>query len=166
MKTEVYNIEGKKSKEIQLPKAFGEKIREDVVAKVLEAKKIKQPYSPSPLAGNMYSSGKASHRRKVWKTLYGKGISRVPRKIFSRKGSQFNWEAATIPGVRGGRRAHPPKVLKMLDRLKINKKEMNLALKSALSATANEKNVAKKYSSLKDEKIKICRLWLNHSSCR
>ena len=54
MKTEVYDIHGKKAKEIELPKIFSEKIREDIVAKVLEAKKIKQPYSPSPMAGNQY----------------------------------------------------------------------------------------------------------------
>lgn len=155
MKTEVYDIHGKKAKEIELPKIFSEKIREDIVAKVLEAKKIKQPYSPSPMAGNQYSaSGKISHRRHVWKTSYGKGISRVPRKIMTHRGEQFNWEGATIPGTKGGRRAHPPKVLHMLTRLKINKKEMETALISALSATANAKFVVGKYARLKDEKIK------------
>src|SRR3989344_8345493 len=155
MKTEVYDIHGKKAKEIELPKFFSEKIREDIVAKVLEAKKIKQPYSPSPMAGNQYSaSGKINHRRHVWKTSYGKGISRVPRKIMTHRGEQFNWEGATIPGTKGGRRAHPPKILHMLNRLKINKKEMEIALISALSATANTKFVARKYARLNGEKIK------------
>src|SRR3989344_5654257 len=155
MKAEVYDAEGKKAKEIELPKIFSEKIREDIVAKVLEAKKIKQPYSPSPMAGNQYSaSGKISHRRHVWKTSYGKGISRVPRKIMTHRGEQFNWEGATIPGTKGGRRAHPPKILHMLNRLKINKKEMEIALISALSATANTKFVARKYARLNGEKIK------------
>ena len=70
------------------------------------------------------------------------------------RGEQFNWEGATIPGTKGGRRAHPPKVLHMLTRLKINKKEMETALISALSATANAKFVVGKYARLKDEKIK------------
>lgn len=155
MKAQVLSIEGKKIKDIELPKAFSEKIREDLIAKVLEAKKIKQPYSPNPMAGNQHSAaGILSHRRHVWKSDRGKGISRVPRKIFSRRGSQFNWEAATIPSAKGGRRAHPPKILHMLTRKKINKKEMNLALKSSLAATANEKMVSEKYSTLRNEKIK------------
>lgn len=154
MKAKVLDINGKEKGSLDLPKCFSSKIREDVVAKVLEVKKIKQPYSPSPVAGKQSSaSGKIPHRRHVWKTHYGKGVSRVPRKIFSRKGSQFNWEASEVPQARGGRRTHPPKILSMLNRLKINKKEMKVAIISALSATANGKEIAKKYSTLKDEKI-------------
>ena len=155
MKAEVFNAEGKKSKEIELPKIFSEKIREDIVAKVLEAKKIKQPYSPSPMAGNQHSAaGILSHRRHVWKSDRGKGLSRLPRKIMSKRGSQFNWEGATAPHAKGGRRAHPPKIPKMLNRIKINKKEMNLALVSVLSATANKKKVAGKYSRIEEKDIK------------
>nr|AJS12800.1 ribosomal protein L4/L1e [uncultured archaeon] len=155
MKAGVFNVDGKKTKEIELPKFFSEGIREDIVARVLEAKKIKQPYAPSPMAGNQSSaSGILSHRRHVWKSDRGKGLSRIPRKIFSRRGSQFNWEGATAPSTRGGRRAHPPKILKMLTRKKINKNEMSIALKSAIIATANPEKVSKKYFTLKDEKIK------------
>lgn len=155
MKAQVFNIEGKKAKEIELPKFFSEGIREDIVAKVLEAKKIKQPYAPSPMAGNQSSAaGILSHRRHVWKSDRGKGLSRIPRKIFSRRGSQFNWEGATAPSTRGGRRAHPPKILNMLTRKKINKNEMRIALKSAIAATANPDKLSKKYSTLKNEKIK------------
>jgi len=155
MKTQIYDEHGKKAREMELPKIFSTKIREDIVAKVLESKKIIQPYSPSPVAGNQYSaSGKFNHRRHVWKTLYGKGISRIPRKIMSRRGSQFNMQGATIPGTKGGRRAHPPKILHLLTRNTINKKEMKLALISALSATANSEMISKKYSRLNDEKVK------------
>jgi|TARA_Y100000310_G_scaffold167546_2_gene167350 large subunit ribosomal protein L4e len=156
MKSNILSIEGKKIKEIELPKCFSQEIREDIVSRVLEAKKTKQPYGPSPVAGNQYSaSGKIQHRRHVWKTHYGKGISRIPRKIMSRRGSQFIWVGATIPGATGGRRAHPPKVISMLDKKKINKKEMEIALVSALSATANKKEVRKKYERLNDEKIDL-----------
>jgi len=154
MKTKILNISGKPLKEIELPKCFSEKIREDIVAKVLEAKETKQPYSPSPVAGNQYAaSGKIIHRRHVWKSQYGRGMSRIPRKIMSRKGSQFRWVGATIPSTKGGRRAHPPKVLSMINTKKINKKEQQIAFISALSATANEKEVTKKYQRLKDKKI-------------
>ena len=154
MKAQLLNIDGKRIKEIDLPKAFSEKIREDLVAKVLEARKTKQPYSPSPVAGKQHAAkGKVVHRRHVWRSGYGRGASRVPRKIFSEKGSQFNWEAAEVPQARGGMRAHPPKPLSMINTLKINKKEMKIALESALSATANPKKISEKYLSLKNKKI-------------
>jgi large subunit ribosomal protein L4e len=155
MKANIFDIHGKKFKEIELPKIFSAKIREDIVAKVLEGKKIKQPYSPSPMAGNQHSAaGILSHRRHVWKSDRGKGLSRLPRKIMSRRGSQFNWVGATAPHARGGRRAHPPKILKMLNRKKINKKEINLALISALSATASKKKVARKYARIEEKDIR------------
>jgi len=149
MKTNLLNTDGKKTKEITLPSCFSTKIREDVVAKVLEAKKNTQPYSPSPVAGKQHSaSGKIRHRRHVWQTHYGRGMSRIPRKVMSQRGTQFNWEGAEISSTKGGRRAHPPKTISMGNTIKINKKELLLALKSAISATANEKIIIKKYTSL------------------
>jgi len=154
MKTYILEIDGKKGKEIILPSAFSSAIREDIVAKVVEAKKTKQPYAPSLVAGKQHSaSGKIKKTRHVWKTMQGRGISRVPRKIMSRRGSQFNWVGAEIPSAVGGRRAHPPKVISMMGVKKINKKEMALVMKSALSATGDEKIVAKRYERLKDKKI-------------
>lgn len=154
MKTNVLDINGKKLKEINLPKCFSCPIRKDLIVKVLEVKKTKQPYGPSPVAGKQHAAkGKIVHRRHVWKSGYGRGNSRVPRKIFSRRGTQFNWEPAEVPFARGGMRAHPPKPVSMINIKKINKKEINLALCSALSATANKKEIEKKYTSLKDKKI-------------
>jgi len=155
MKANLLSIEGKKLKQIEVPSFFGRKIRNDLIQKIVEAKKIKQPYGPSPVAGNQYSaSGILKHHRKVWKSQYGKGISRVPRKIMTRKGSQFNWIGATVPNTRGGRRAHPPKVISMMGLKKINKKELTLAIISSISATASLKLVQKRYSSLTDKKEK------------
>ena len=153
MKAKILDINGKEKESIELPKFFSEKIREDIVAKVLEVEKIKQPYAPSPIAGQYAARGKLQHTRKVWKTTQGKGISRVPRKIMSRRGSQFNWVGAEIPGARGGRKAHPPKVISMINTKRINKKEILLAIKSALSATTNEKLIAKRYERLNEKKI-------------
>ncbi|HEA46756.1 MAG TPA: 50S ribosomal protein L4 [Candidatus Pacearchaeota archaeon] len=154
MKTEIFDIHGKKGKSIELPKAFSEKIREDLVYKALEAGKTQQPYSPSLVAGKQHSaSGKIIRRRHVWKSGYGRGASRVPRKVLSRKGSQFNWVAAEISSVRGGRRAHPPKTIKMVNTKKINKKEMMVALKSALAATTSKKEVAKRYERLTEKEL-------------
>ncbi len=128
-KISVLNKEGKSVKEIDMPSFFDSPIREDIVDKVLETKKRRQPYSPSLVAGKQHAAkGKVKHRRHVWRSGYGRGASRVPRKIFSRRGTQFNWVAAEIPFARGGMRAHPPKVIAMINTLKINKKEMEIAI--------------------------------------
>jgi large subunit ribosomal protein L4e len=154
MKTTVFDINGKKAKEIELPKFFTQKIREDLIFKVLETEKSKQPYAPSPVAGKQHAAkGKIVHRRHVWRSGYGRGNSRVPRKIFSQRGNQFNWEAAEVPQARGGMRAHPPKVLGMINTKKLNKKEKQVAFVSALSATASPKYILKKYKSLAGKKI-------------
>jgi len=110
MKTNLLDINGKKLEEIEMPKCFSVKVREDLIAKVIETQKTKQPYAPSLVAGKQHAAkGKIVHRRHVWRSGYGRGSSRVPRKIFSQKGSQFNWEAAEVPQAKGGMRAHPPK---------------------------------------------------------
>ncbi len=156
MKTDILDINGKKIKSLELPAAFSEQIRNDLIQMVLEIKKNRQPYAPSLVAGKQHSaSGRIIHRRHVWRTGYGKGMSRVPRKTMSRSGSQFNWIAAEISSAVGGRRAHPPKVASMMNHKKINKKEMKMAFGSALSATANEKIVSGKYGRLENQKIQV-----------
>jgi large subunit ribosomal protein L4e len=155
MKIQVLDIEGKKAKEIESG-IFDSRIREDIIQKVVEAAKIKQPYAPFYLAGNQSAaSGKIQHGRRKWKTAAGKGISRVPRKIFNRSGNQFHWEAATISGVRGGRKAHPPKVLSMINTKKINKKEIKISMLSALALTSSQDHLIKKYQTIKKEDIKL-----------
>jgi large subunit ribosomal protein L4e len=130
-------------------KIFESPIREDIVSKVLETKKKQQPYSNSPVAGKQHSAkGLIVHARHVWRSGYGRGQSRVPRKIFSRRGSQFNWEAAEVPQAKGGMRAHPPKITQFTRNLKINKKELEIAFASAIAATGSEKYLLKKYSSV------------------
>jgi len=151
MKVTILDSQGKKKKEIETS-VFDGKIREDIVQKVAEVEKVRQPYSNFPLAGKQYSAaGKIRHGRRRWKTAAGRGISRVPRKIFWRRGTQFYWEGATISGTRGGRRAHPPRVIGMINTRKINKKEAKLAFLSALALTASIEHLKRKYSTLKDK---------------
>lgn len=154
MKTRLLDINGKEKGSIDLPKSFSKKIREDIVVKVLESKKTEQPYAPSPVAGKQHSaSGILVHRRHVWKSQYGRGMSRIPRKVMSRRGSQFNWMGAEIPSAVGGKRAHPPKVISKINTKKVNKKELKIAFESALSASADGKRVSKRYKRAKDKKI-------------
>jgi len=158
MKIQILNSQGNKTKEIETDifNSIDGKIREDILQKTIEIEKKKQPYAPFYLAGKQAAaSGKIRHGRRRWKTAAGRGISRVPRKIFWRRGTQFYWQAATIASTRGGRRAHPPKILSMLKRKKINKKEKNIAFLSALALTASLEDVKKKYKSLEDKKINI-----------
>jgi large subunit ribosomal protein L4e len=154
MKTQIYEITGKEKEKIELPSCFSERLRLDLISKVIESRKKGQPYAPSPVAGRQHSaSGIIQHRRHVWKTAYGKGISRVPRKIMSVRGTQFNWVAAEIPSVRGGRRAFPPRIESRMGESKINKKEMKLALASAISANSKLEFVLKKYETLNEKEV-------------
>jgi len=152
-KSKILNTQGKPGKEIELPKYFSEKIRQDIAQKFFEASKKHQPYGPNPLSGKKHSaSGKLSHQRHKWKTTYGHGISRVPRKIFWRRGTRFYWVGAFIASTRGGRAAHAPQPQHFFKNKKINKKEIIIALKSALTSTSNPELIKKRYNSLENSK--------------
>lgn len=149
MKAALYDIKGNKKSDVELPKLFNSEIRGDIAAKLFEVEKQIQPYAPYIEAGKRHSAaGIISHRRHKWKAQYGKGISRVPRKIMWRRGTQFYWIGAEVSAARGGRRAHPPRVVKAPK--KLNKKEIELAMNSAFAATASRNLVLQRYSSLKE----------------
>lgn len=155
MKAKLYNLSGE-AKEIELPKVFSEKVREDVAQRYFENEKEIQPYAPFILAGKQKSaSGKIKHGRRLWKTAYGHGISRVPRKILWRRGKQFYWVGATISSARGGRRSHPPRVEHFVKIKKTNKKEAYLAMVSGIAATASINFIKRKYENIKDIKAPI-----------
>jgi len=140
MKLKILDAKNNEKGSMSLPKQFSEEIRPDLVKRAVFAieSNIRQPYGAKVGAG-MRSSAKVSRRRRDYKGSYGHGISRVPRKTFTRRGMRFNWAGAVAPGMRGGRRAHPPKVDKIWEQ-KINKKENRKAIRSALSA-AVDKNI-------------------------
>lgn len=155
MKTQILSQSGK-SGEIELPEFFSCKIREDICQKFFEASKKIQPYSPYEEAGKHHSaSGKMSHSRRKWKTSYGHGMSRVPRKILWRRGDRFYWIGAEVSGTRGGRQAHPPKVAHFQQEKKINKKEQEIAIKSAFASTSSLEFLRRRYERLRDNKIKL-----------
>lgn len=150
MKTTLFDSQGKKKSEIELPEIFSAKIREDLAQKYFEVNKLIQPYANYIKAGKRHSaSGTISHKRHDWKGHYGRGISRAPRKTMWRRGTQFFWIGAEVSGARGGRRAHPPKGIGK--EKKINQKEIKLAMDSAFAATTNKELIIQRYSSI--EKI-------------
>lgn len=155
MKAKILTKAGSKG-EIEIPKFFSGKIREDICQKFFEAQKKIQPYASFIEAGKHHSaSGNLSHSRRLWKTAYGKGISRVPRKILWRRGDHFYWVGAEVSGTRGGRQAHPPKIERFLANKKINKKEAILAVQSALASTGNINFLKRRYSSLGEIKLDL-----------
>ncbi|HHI04075.1 MAG TPA: 50S ribosomal protein L4 [Candidatus Woesearchaeota archaeon] len=129
---------------INLPVQFEEEIRPDLIKRaVLAVQSHKyQPQGTDIEAGKKYSS-KLSRRRRDYKTSYGYGISRVPRKILSYRGTRFNWQGATSPNTVGGRQSHPPKSEKIIYR-KINKKERRKAIRSAMAASVQKELVLKR----------------------
>jgi len=135
MELTIYNKENKAIGKQTLPSQFSEPIRFDLIKRAVLAAQHnrRQPYGAHDRAGKRHSA-KLSRRRKNFKTSYGIGISRVPRKIMSGKGTRWNWVGAIAPGTRGGRRAHPPKASKQWTK-KINNKERLKAIRSALHAT-------------------------------
>jgi len=150
-KIHILDTEGKKTKEITTG-LFEEPIREDLIFKVIEAEKTRQPYKPRQYAGmDRSSSGKVQHKRHSWNTDRGKGMPRIPKKTMWRRGTQFSWIGAIIPSVRGGRRAHPPHG-DIPDR-KINKKELKKVLLSSLTYVSSIDEIKKKYSTISELKI-------------
>ncbi len=124
----------------KIPKQFQEQVRPDLINRVVLAVQShsRQRYGAALRAGKGHSA-RLSKRRRKYRGSYGKGIARVPRKIMTRRGMQFNWTAAFAPCVVGGRRAHPAKPEKIWA-LKVNDKERKKAIRSALTATI-EKDV-------------------------
>ena len=143
MKANYYNEKGEKTKQIAMPEQFSEPIRPDLIKRAvlaIQANK-RQPYGAFKWAGQR-ASALLSRRRRQARGSYGKGISRVPRKITWKRGSQMGFVGAFAPGTVGGRKAHPPKSNKVLKE-KINIKERKKAIRSALAATLNKELVQK-----------------------
>lgn len=138
MKLSIYDQEKKETGKIDLPVQFSEEIRPDLIKRAVLAfnANTRQPYAPDPRAGKK-ASALVSKRRRDYRGSYGKGISRVPRKIMTRRGSQMNWVGAFAPQTRGGRRAHPPDIEKIWEQ-KINKKENKKAIRSAIAGSINK----------------------------
>jgi len=134
MEIRILSLQNKEIGKKVLPQQFDEALRTDLIKRAVEAIQShkRQPYGADSEAGKKVSAS-LSRRRRNYRGSYGYGISRVPRKIMSRRGTRFNWEGAFAPGTVGGRRAHPPKSEKDWFK-KINKKERKKAIRSALSA--------------------------------
>jgi large subunit ribosomal protein L4e len=122
MKGRVLSLKGKTRKKIDLPELFEEFYRPDLIKKAVVASQAnrRQAYGSQPTAGIKTSA-------ESWGS--GRGVAQVPRLKNSSR-------VARVPQAVGGRRAHPPSVRRVFTE-KINKKERQKAMRSAIAATAN-----------------------------
>ena len=124
----IFDLKGKVVGKIRLPPIFKTSTRPDVIKRAVVAI---QSHRFQPQGRDVF----AGKRTTAESRGVGLGISRVPRV----KGP--GQRAAFAPGIVGGRAAHPPVVEKKI-RKKIPRKEMRLALRSAVAATASKDTVA------------------------
>jgi len=135
MKAHVYSVDGKKGKEIALPEVFGEKYLPEVIRRAVVSRQSKalQKKGSDVLAG-FRTTAEYIGRRSAFRTGINIARARLPR---IKPGGGGLGRVARVPHAVGGRRAHPPKVEKVIVK-RINKKEQALALRSAIAATASK----------------------------
>jgi large subunit ribosomal protein L4e len=144
MKAKVVATTGKDAGEIELPAVFDTPFRPEVIHKVY-VNLLSHSYQRQgryPAAGEMVSAESRNT---------GLGIARLARargEGFPRAG-----QAASVAGVRHGRVAHPPESWKIIYK-KINHKEKQLGLCSAIAATANKELVERRGHKIGD-KVKL-----------
>jgi large subunit ribosomal protein L4e len=126
----VYDLEGKKVSKIELPEVFNASVRKDLIKRAVVALQTHrlQPYGPNWFSGKDTSAFSFGP---------GRGLSRIPRVT---GGGPVRGRGAIVPHAVGGRRAHPPLPERNL-RKKINRKERNLAIASAIAASADRELV-------------------------
>jgi len=126
--SKIFDLQGKAVGKVKVPAVFKTPLRPDVIKRGVTALQSHryQPQGRDPLAGK---------RRSVESLGAGHGIARVPR---LKAGGQT---AAFGVGIVKGRQASPPVAWKKIA-VKIPKKEMHLALRSALAATGQKQTVA------------------------
>lgn len=148
MKTHVYSVSGKKTKELELPPIFNKEYNPELIKRAVVAieSRTYQPHGVKPEAG-MDTSAEYVGRRRNYRATIGSGEAHLPK---VKPGGGGRGRVRKVPQAVGGRRAHPPKVEKILEK-RINKKENRAALQSCIAATANKDIVKKRGYSL--EKI-------------
>lgn len=151
MTVNIYNIKGKPTKKMNLPKIFSTKYRPDIIKRSFLAVRSqkRQPYGVDPKAGLRTSAHYHGKRRERW-TMIMRDMARLPR--LHGTTPHLNFRVREIAGAVKGRKAFAPKAEKNWKQ-KINKKENLLAIKSAIAATSNKELVKErghKINELKD----------------
>jgi large subunit ribosomal protein L4e len=125
---QIFNLEGKATGTTNLPSAFDTPLRPDVIKRaVLSIQSHRLQHQGRDLMAGKRTSAESRGT--------GMALARVPRV----KGGGGN--AAFAPGTVGGRQAHPPRAEAAIVK-DIPKKEKQLALLSAIAATASKETIA------------------------
>lgn len=126
-KINVYGLDGEKKGLIDKPEIFNFKPRKDIIQKAIEIHQSKK----KQIQGRDRRAG-LRNTAEGWGT--GHGMSRAPRL----KGSGYTTarNVGRVPFAKGGRRAHPIKTEKKINK-KMNKKTYELSIISAISASGN-----------------------------
>ena len=123
----IFDLNGEAKGKIRIPSIFKTSMRPDVIRRAVVAL---QSHRFQPQGRDAY----AGKRTTAESRGVGLGISRIPRIKEGRR-------AAFAPSTVGGRATHPPVAEKRIEK-KIPRKEMRLALRSAIAATASKDIVA------------------------
>ncbi len=149
--TNLYFIDGKKKKTVELGKAFNYKLREDLIKRAVKISQAnrRQKYGANEIAGmrtsaHYHGSGNVYPRAR----MAGREMARLPR-IHGEGPLMF--VVRKVPQAIKGRKAHPPKSEKNFIK-SMNKKEKKLALFSAISASKNKELIFKRGHNI--EKLK------------
>ena len=120
MQATVHNLDGDSGDEVDLPEVFETAFRPDLISRAVHAAQAnrKQDYGSDDYAGL---------RTPAESFGSGRGQAHVPRQ---------DGTAKRVPQAVSGRRAHPPKEQKDQG-LALNDKERQLAIRSAIAATAD-----------------------------
>ncbi len=131
----VFNLDGEKIKEIELPSIFGIEIRPDIIRRTYLSQLTAriQPQGRDPLAGLRTSA-------ESWGA--GHGVARVPR--FKGRGYPAASRAARAVMTVGGVKTKAPRSWKRI-RERVNQKERRLAIISSIAATSRIDLVASKH---------------------
>ncbi len=147
--TSIYSLKGKAKGDVKLPGVFDTEYRPDLIQRaviMIQANK-RSVYGVNPEAGMVTSADYYGRRRGGFRQTINRGMSRLPR---IKPGGGGLGNVRRVPQSVGGRRAHPPKMRDYS--LKMNRKEYNLALKSAIAATRDASLVEERGHKLKDIK--------------
>ena len=141
MKADVYSIEGKVVKHIELPAIFKSEARDDLVKRAVlsEESMLYQPKGNFRLAG-LLTSARYRGRKEDFGSVKNKGIPHLPHEVLP--GGQLG-KVKRVPHAVKGRRAHPPKPQKKIVEL-LNKREHLKALSAALSMSLNKELVSER----------------------
>ena len=140
MKLQIIDKTGKNVSSVEVPT---QNVRDDIFKKAVlsENSLFFQQAGAHPQAGRRQVIH-VSKKRGALRSTYGKGGSRTPKKVMWSRGVQFRFVGAFAANTVGGRRAHPPKAQKNIQK-EMNNKEWVKALKTGFSASMNKELVEK-----------------------